>query len=154
MFWTLYIVLPLSKNTVLFTLQSTTLGTITVDWTQISRFYLKTETESSLRNGCNITGRWIMSRNNICTNVPSPLLWNRGTSVDTGTRPWNRSSNPSRSKRYFSSLYSQMDPEAHPTSYPLGTGAISSGRVAGAISCRGWDRAVPSLALMSLSGAK
>jgi hypothetical protein len=39
-FWTLSIVLLLSKNR----------PTSSIDWAQLSRFYLKTETESSLRN--------------------------------------------------------------------------------------------------------
>jgi hypothetical protein len=73
-FWTLFIVLSYSKNTVLFVLQNTTfwrldsasnfrlnlrspyLRTSFINWAQPSRFYLKTETESSLRNVvfCNI----------------------------------------------------------------------------------------------------
>jgi hypothetical protein len=39
-----------------------------IDWAQLSRFYLKTETEFSLRNAVCFkekTGRWIMSRNTI-----------------------------------------------------------------------------------------
>jgi hypothetical protein len=41
------------------------IGTSSIDWAQLSRFHLKTETESSLRNAVflNETGRWIMSRN-------------------------------------------------------------------------------------------
>jgi hypothetical protein len=42
-FWTLSIVLSLPKNTVLFIFQNTT-------FRRPSRFYLKTETESSLGN--------------------------------------------------------------------------------------------------------
>jgi hypothetical protein len=53
-FWTLSIVLSSSKNTILFIFQNTALspeiGTSSIDWAQLSRFYLKTETESSLRN--------------------------------------------------------------------------------------------------------
>jgi hypothetical protein len=38
-----------------------------VDWAQLSRFHLKTETESSLRNVVFYikTGRWIISRNTV-----------------------------------------------------------------------------------------
>jgi hypothetical protein len=59
MFWTLSIVLFLSKNTVLFIFQNTTfrrldsgseIGTSSIDCAQLSRFYVKTERESSLRN--------------------------------------------------------------------------------------------------------
>jgi predicted membrane protein len=77
-FWTLSIVLSFSKNTVLFIFQNTTfrkldsvsvfrlnlfswaqsielvpgpeIGTSSIDWAQLCRFYLKTETEFSLRN--------------------------------------------------------------------------------------------------------
>jgi hypothetical protein len=69
--WTLSIVLSLSKNTVLFIFQNSVsdtgfclrlqvkppvIGTISIDWAELSRFYLKTETECSLRNVafCNI----------------------------------------------------------------------------------------------------
>jgi hypothetical protein len=47
----------LSKNTVLFIFQNTTfrklspeIVTNSIDWVQLFRFYLKTETESILRN--------------------------------------------------------------------------------------------------------
>jgi hypothetical protein len=42
-------------------------GTSSVDWTQMSRFYLKTETESSLRNVvfCDINRTMNISRNTI-----------------------------------------------------------------------------------------
>jgi hypothetical protein len=58
-FWTLSIVLSLSKTQpcLFFKTQrfgdwimSPEIGTSSIDWTQLSRFYLKTETESSLRN--------------------------------------------------------------------------------------------------------
>jgi hypothetical protein len=67
-FWTLSIVLSLCKNTALFIFQNTMfwrldsslssaktysrleIGTSSVDWAQMSRVYLKMETESSLRN--------------------------------------------------------------------------------------------------------
>jgi hypothetical protein len=71
-FWTLFIVLSLS-NTL-----SPEIWTRSIDWAQPSRFYLKTETESSLRN----VVFWKINRtvfldkdnvqkHNICTNVPS-----------------------------------------------------------------------------------
>jgi hypothetical protein len=56
------IILFLSKNTVLFVFQNTTfrrldfvslspeIGTSSMDWAQLSRFHLKTETVSILRN--------------------------------------------------------------------------------------------------------
>jgi hypothetical protein len=91
--WTSSIVLSLSKNIVLFISQNTTfrrldsvsgpeIGTSSIDWAQLSRFYLKTETGCSLRN----VVFWKINRtlfldkdrlmdnvqqHNICTNVPS-----------------------------------------------------------------------------------
>jgi hypothetical protein len=62
-FWKLSIVLSLSKSTVPFIFQTTIfrrlilsrsvspeIGTSSIDWTQLSRFYLKTETELSITN--------------------------------------------------------------------------------------------------------
>jgi hypothetical protein len=42
-------------------------GTSSIDWAQLSRLHLKTETESSLRNAVFTikTGQWIMSRNTV-----------------------------------------------------------------------------------------
>jgi hypothetical protein len=97
--WTLSIFLSLSKNTILFIFQNITfwrlgsvsvfrtgpgpvMGTSSIDWAQLSMFYLKTETEPSLRN----LAFWKINRavfldkdrtmdnvqqHNICTNVPS-----------------------------------------------------------------------------------
>jgi hypothetical protein len=61
MFWTLSIVLSLSKNRYLFfktqrfgdwilspSFLSPEIGTSSINWAQLSRFYLKTEIESSL----------------------------------------------------------------------------------------------------------
>jgi hypothetical protein len=62
--------------------------TSSVDWAQLSRFYLKTDTESSLRNVvfCNINRTVFLDKDrtmdnvqkhNICTNVPLvPLVLN------------------------------------------------------------------------------
>jgi hypothetical protein len=57
------------------------MGTSSVDWAQLSRFYLKTETESSLQNvvlkykqdGVLDKNRMMdnVQKHNICTNVPS-----------------------------------------------------------------------------------
>jgi hypothetical protein len=59
---TLSIVLSLSKTTALYIFQNATfrrldsvslpleIGSNSIDWAQLSRFYLKTKTESSLRN--------------------------------------------------------------------------------------------------------
>jgi hypothetical protein len=55
MFWALSIVLSLSKTPpcLFFKTQRfgpPEIGTSSIDWAQQSRFYLKTETESSIRN--------------------------------------------------------------------------------------------------------
>jgi hypothetical protein len=50
------------------------IGTSSIDWAQLSRFYLKTETESSLRNVVFLhKGRTMDNgqQHNICTNAPS-----------------------------------------------------------------------------------
>jgi hypothetical protein len=49
------------------------IGTSSIDCVHLSRFNLRTETESSVRNVCFIekTGRWIMPRNSNCINIPS-----------------------------------------------------------------------------------
>jgi hypothetical protein len=60
------------------TIKGPEIGTSSIDWAQLSRFYLKTETESSLRNVvfCNINRTvflhkesWIMSRNIIFVQI-------------------------------------------------------------------------------------
>jgi hypothetical protein len=97
-FWTLSIVLPLSKtpsclfskHNILktgFCLRSGD-RTSSIDWTQLSTFYLKTETESDLRNVVFWkikTGRWTMSNNIIIANVPSSQTF-RNTSVRNSLR--------------------------------------------------------------------
>jgi hypothetical protein len=51
-FWTLSIILFLFKNETFWRLDSGSpeVGTNSVDWVQLSRFYLKTETDSSRQN--------------------------------------------------------------------------------------------------------
>jgi hypothetical protein len=61
-------------------------GTSSIDWAQMSRFFLKTETESSLRNAVfytksgwfflNKTRRWLMSRNS-CSHLHTLVPWPR-----------------------------------------------------------------------------
>jgi hypothetical protein len=82
-FWTLSIVLSLSQNTALFTLQNTTfrrmeIGTSSIYWAQLSRFCPKTEGETSHRNVafCCIN-RTIsnVQKRNISTDVPSSQMF-------------------------------------------------------------------------------
>jgi hypothetical protein len=106
-FWTLSIALSLSKNTVLFIFQNITFRRLdsvsvfrwnpfiwtnsmeiessSIDWVQLSKFYLKTEAESSLRNVVwwKINRRVYLDKDramdnvqkhNICTNIPSSQI--------------------------------------------------------------------------------
>jgi hypothetical protein len=59
-----------------------------IDWAQLSRIYLKTKTESSLRNIVFYikTGRWIMSRNIIYTIVTNFWILNSPPSVSRLSR--------------------------------------------------------------------
>jgi hypothetical protein len=100
-FWALSIVLSLSKKIVLFIFQNTTfrrqdspeIWTSSIDWAQLSRFYLKTEIESGLWNAAFWkinrtvflikTGRWIMSRNIILV-----LMYHRHKLLDLVYNFW------------------------------------------------------------------
>jgi hypothetical protein len=81
--WTLSIVLFLSKTPSCLCFKTQRFGDwpSSIDWAQLNRFYLKMETESSLRNAVlkykqdNILDKtWTrdnVQKHNICTNVPS-----------------------------------------------------------------------------------
>jgi hypothetical protein len=67
-FWALSIVLVLFKTQRPYLLTCPEMWTSSIDWGQLSRFHMKTETQPSLRNVVCFklkTERWIVSRNTI-----------------------------------------------------------------------------------------
>jgi hypothetical protein len=97
-FWILSIVLSIFQKTKLFgdwilspSSGKTEIGASPIYWIQLSRFYLRTETESSLRNVVFFkkwTRRWIISKNLILvrsnSNLKSSGLWNIHNIVQSG----------------------------------------------------------------------
>jgi hypothetical protein len=119
--------LSLSKDTVLFIFQNmfqrldsvSVLGTSSIDWAQLSRFYLKMETESSLCNAVlwKINRTAFLDEDRMMDNAQKPLPTHRKTETQNKRiyrHPWlecnsNQQSQHLSKWRQFMRIENQMD---------------------------------------------